>query len=166
VELILNGRSLGRKPAGKANRYTASFEVVYEAGELTAVGYSGGVARSRSSLQTAGDPASIRLTPDREVISAAYGDLSYVTVEMVDAAGIPVPHAGHNIRFAVEGPGTSFAVGSSDPKTEEMYTGNQRRLYKGRALVVIRSEGILGEIVLTAEAEGIPVARQVIGAKP
>ncbi len=165
VELILNGRSLGRKHAGKANRYVASFEVVYEAGELTAVGYMGGVERSRSLLKTSGAPAFIRLTPDRDVIDAEYGDLSYVTIEMLDAAGNLVPHADHNICFNVGGPGTLLAVCSSDPKTEEMYTGDRRRLYKGRALVVIRSEGVEGDIELTAEADGIPASKLVIKAK-
>lgn len=162
VELISNGRSLGRKPAGKANRYIASFEVVYEPGELTAVGYTDGVERSRSSLKTAGAPASIRLTPDRDVIDAKYGDLSYVAVEMLDAAGNLVPHADHTIHFAVQGPGVLLALGSSDPTTEEMYTGNQCRLYKGRALAVIRSDDAEGEVMLTAEAEGFPAFRQVV----
>jgi beta-galactosidase len=165
VELILNGRSLGRKPAGKANRYTASFEVVYEAGTIVAVGYSDGHERSRASLQTAGAPDAIRLTPDRKTLDAGYGDLCFVTVEMLDAAGVRVPHADHNIRFTVEGPGTLLAVGSSDPKTEEMYTGNQRRLYNGRALAVIRSDGAPGEIVLTAEADGVSASRLVIRAE-
>ncbi len=164
VELILNGRSLGRKPAGEANRYIASFEVVYEPGELVAVGYRNGMESSRSSLKTAGAPASIRLTPDRDVIEAAYGDLSYVTVEMVDADGILVPNGDHNIHFVIKGPGTLLAVGSSDPKTEETYTGNRRRLYNGRALVVIRSDGEEGDIELKAETEGISVSKLVIKA--
>jgi len=165
VELILNKKSLGRRPAGKASRYIASFEIVYEAGELIAVGYTNGEEQSRSFLKTAREPASIRLTPDMEVIDAEYGDLSYITVEMLDVTGNVVPNANHHIRFTISGPGTILAVGSSDPKTEEMYIGNQRRLYQGRAMVVIRSEGSEGDIVLTAEADGIPTSRRVISAK-
>ena len=38
VTLTLNGRTLGEKPTTRAERYLASFEVPYEAGELKAVG--------------------------------------------------------------------------------------------------------------------------------
>jgi beta-galactosidase len=81
---------------------------------------------------------------------------------MLDAAGNLVPHADHNVRFTIQGPGTLLAVGSSEPKTEEMYTGNQRRLFKGRALAVIRSEGAEGEIVLTAEADGVSASKLIV----
>jgi hypothetical protein len=43
-----------------------------------------------------------------------------------------------------------------------MYTGNQRRLFKGRALAVIRSEGAEGEIVLTAEADGVSASKLIV----
>jgi beta-galactosidase len=165
IELFLNGKSMGRKPAGKANRYMASFETVYEPGELMAVGYRDGVEISRSLLKTSGQPAFIRLTPDREIINAAYGDLSYVAVEMLDAEGNLARNADNNIRFTVHGPGTLLAVGSGNPKTEEMYTGNQRRLFNGLAMAVVRSDGTEGEIAITAESDGIPVSRCIIIAR-
>ena len=39
VELFLNGKSLGRKPAGKKSHYTATYEVAYESGTLKAIAY-------------------------------------------------------------------------------------------------------------------------------
>ena len=39
VELFLNDKSLGRKPAGRENHFTASYEVPYEPGTLKAVAY-------------------------------------------------------------------------------------------------------------------------------
>ena len=156
VELFLNGKSLGRKPTGKANRYIASFEVVYEVGELTAVGYKNGAAVSRSVLRTAGAPAIIRLTPDCSKLKAEFGDLSYVTVEILDAEGNLVQDACNNIYFTIEGTGSLLAVGSGNPVTEEMYVGNQRKVHEGRAMVVVRSGDEVGNIILTAAADGIP----------
>jgi len=158
VELFINGRSLGRKPAGKANRYIASFEVVYEPGELVAVGYEKGVETSRTVLRTAGKPANIRLKPDRNVLKAEFGDLSYVTVELVDVAGNVCHNATNNVYFTACGVGSIVAVGSGNPVSEEMYVGNQRKVHEGRAMVVVRSNGEPGEIVLTATADGIPTA--------
>ncbi|MEM3648745.1 MAG: glycoside hydrolase family 2 TIM barrel-domain containing protein [Thermoproteota archaeon] len=165
VELFLNGRSLGRKPAGKANRHIASFKVVYEPGELVAVGYKEGIEASRYVLKTAGKPANIRLKPDRSVIKAEFGNLSYVTVELVDAAGNVCHNASNNIYFTACGVGSIVAVGNANPVSEEMYVGNQRKVHEGRAMVVVRSNGEAGEIVLTATADGIPPAWVAIRAQ-
>ena len=53
VELILNGTSLGRQPAGPQADYRARFEVGYEPGELVATTYRGGVSSERTSLRSA-----------------------------------------------------------------------------------------------------------------
>ncbi len=162
VELFLNGKSLGRKPAGKADRYIASFEIMYEPGELTAVGYEKDVETSRTALRTAGPPAAIRLKPDRGIIKAEFGDLSYITVELLDATGNICHNACDNICFTACGVGSVLAVGSGNPVTEEIYVGNQRKAYQGCAMVVVRANGEPGEIVLTAAAEGIPTASVAI----
>lgn len=161
VELFLNGKSLGRKPAGKANKYIASFEVVYEPGELVAVGYENGVEKSLTVLRTAGKPANIRLKPDRNVLKAEFGDLSYVSVELVDAAGNVCHNATDTVYFTAYGVGSIVAVGNGNPVSEEMYVG-KRKVHEGRAMVVVRSNGEPGEIVLTAAADGIPTASVTI----
>jgi beta-galactosidase len=162
IELFIGGKSMGRKPAGKANRYIASFEVVYEAGELLAVGYEDGVEVSKSVLRTAGEPAAIRLTPDLSILRAEFGDLSYITVELLDTKGNVVHNGSSNIYFTASGAGSLLAVGSGNPVSEEMYVGNQRRVHEGRAMVVVRTNGVKGEITLTAAAEGIPASSVTI----
>lgn len=154
AELFLNGRSLGRRPCGKENRYTASFDTVYEPGELIAVGYKDGAEHTRTVLRTAGAPAAIRLTPDRTALAGA-GDLAYVTVEVVDAAGNVVHTAQPQLFFTVCGSGSLLAVGSSDPLSEEPYVGNTRRAYEGRAMAVVRADEE-GKITLNAAADGLP----------
>ena len=55
VELFLNGHSLGKKPAGEQNEFTATYELVYEPGELIAVSYEAGIETGRYSLNTASE---------------------------------------------------------------------------------------------------------------
>ncbi|HKM34492.1 MAG TPA: glycoside hydrolase family 2 TIM barrel-domain containing protein [Lachnospiraceae bacterium] len=156
IELFLNGKTLGRKPAGKANKYIATFELTYEPGELKAVAYREGREVSSTMLSTAGAPAMLKLIPDRNHINAEFGDLSYVTVEILDAQGNLVSNTDNNVYFTVCGVGEVLAVGNSNPISEEMYVGNQRRIYEGRAMVVIRANGEPGNITLTAMTDGIP----------
>ncbi len=162
VELTLNGSSLGRKPAGKANRYTASFETTYAPGELVAIGYTGGKERRRTVLRTAGPGTSLRLTPDRSTLRPEFGDLSYVTVELLDADGNVVHNATDTVYVTASGRGRAIAVGNGNPVSDEMYVGNTRRLHEGRMMVVVRGDGEPGEIELTAAVDGVPAASATI----
>lgn len=158
VELILNGRSLGRKPSGEPATYKASFETVYEPGVLVAIGYKNGAEASRAVLKTAGSPAAILLSPDRNVIDAKPGDLSYITVEIVDKEQNLIHNAGNTIFFTIRGAGSLAGIGSSDPRSEEPFVGNQCKAYEGRAMAVVRSNGEPGDLFLTASADGLPPA--------
>ena len=151
VELLINGKSQGRKPAGVSNRNTACFDVIYEPGTVTAIAWSGNREIGRHELYTTGAPTAIRLTADRSRIETC-GDISYITVEVVDENGNLVKYTDDEIIFEVSGAGVLQAVGSGDPKTEENYFGNTRRVYEGRAMVVIRSNGETGETTLKASS--------------
>jgi len=158
VELSLNGRSLGRQPTEREQRYTATFEVPYAPGVLRAIGYDAGERMATVELQTVGAPSSIRLTPDRDRLQAAGDDLCFVTVEVVDAQGRIDPNAGQEIFFTVQGRGVIAAVGSGNPVSEEPYRGNQRSAYEGRCLVAVKTTCTPGTITLRAQADGLDPA--------
>lgn len=164
VELLLNGKSLGVKPTTRAERFTASFEVPYEPGELKAVGYSGGQPAGETAIYTTGKPASIRLKPDRPTLKAEYGDLCFVTVEIVDELGRVNPSAENEVFFTVQGPGVIAAVGNANPTSAERYVGNQRKAYHGRCLVVVKTLGESGVIKLRAQADGLNPAEALLTA--
>lgn len=162
VELSLNSRSLGVQPAGKANRFLTAFKVPYEAGELKAVGYSGGQAVEVKVLQTASRSVQIRLTPDRESLKADPFDLCAVTVEVVDREGRLQPQATHIIRFKVHGEGTLLAVGNADPTSTGRYRGDRCKVFHGRCLAVLQSGGKPGEIRLRAEGNSLEASEIAI----
>jgi beta-galactosidase len=155
VALFLNGKPLGSAPTTRREKRMASFEVPYERGTLVALGYSGGEQVAELAIRTVDAPAAIRLTPDRASCAARPGDLVFVTVEVVDPGGLVDPTADHLIRFAVQGAGSIAAVGNSNPRSTEMYRGNQRQAFRGRCPVVLKSNGESGEIVLQACADGL-----------
>jgi beta-galactosidase len=108
-----------------------------------------------ATLRTAGQPASIRLTPDRRTIWPTGQDLSFVTVEVLDAKGVLCPNANLPIQFHLTGPGAIAGVGNGDPLSMESFQQPRRKAYRGRALVVIQAARTNGPIHLTATAQGL-----------
>ena len=93
VELVLNGKTLGRKPTSRATEFKAVWPVPYAPGTLEAVGYDDGRKVATSALRTAQPPSRIRLTPDRQRLRPNGEDLCYITVELVDTENVVNPEA-------------------------------------------------------------------------
>jgi beta-galactosidase len=155
VRLFLNGKQVGEKPTGREQQYMATFAVPYAPGTLKAVGVRGDRAVAESILTTAGAPARVRLTADRASIRADGQDLSFVTVEAVDAEGRLQPNADQEVQFSTSGPGVIAAVGNGDGKDGAPYQSDRRKLFQGRAQVVVRASRERGPIHLTATIPGL-----------
>ena len=155
VRLFLNDRLIGEKPAGRAQEFWATFTVPYAPGTLKAVGLRGDRAVAESVLVTAGKPARLRLTADRGTVAADGQDLSFITVEAVDAEGRWEPNAADEIRFSISGPGTIAAVGSGDGRDGDSYQSDRRKLFEGRAQLIVRTSRRSGRIRVVAAAAGL-----------
>ena len=166
VRLVLNGKLIGEKPTGREQEFKAIFDVPYAPGTLKAVGLRGDRVVAESILSTAGATARLRLSPDRPIVHADGQDLSFITVEAVDAEGRVQPNSDQEVQFAVSGPGSIAAVANADGRDSDSYQGTRRKLYQGRALVVIRTSKKGGPIQLSAKAEGLSDAAVTIQAKP
>ncbi len=162
VRLYLNDKLVGEAPTTTAQERKASFTVPYAPGTLKAVGVNGDRVVATDILQTAGEAAKLRLTADRTTLLADGEDLSFVTVEALDAQGRPQPDAAREVRFTISGPGTIAAVGNGDGTSNESYQDDHRALFHGRALVVIRTAREAGPIHLTASAEGMAPAELTV----
>ena len=162
VELIVNGASLGRKPAGAAFQNKVVFEVTYQPGMISAVGFSQGKETGKTTLRTTSEPVALRLTTDRTAIQPEFGDLAYITVEIVDKDGNRVKHARQEVTFEVSGAGELLAVGTADGTSDELYIGTKRKAFEGRLMVVVRSKGEVGSIGVKAGAEGLAEAGMMI----
>ena len=188
VELFLNGRSLGEKrlefPAqgtsGGWNTYAQprvhpttndlhlSWDVPYEPGVLRAVGRTrDGREACEAQVRTAGAPVAVRLSVDRDTVTADSRDVAHVTFEIVDSGGTVVPTAGDVVRFTVSG-GTILALDNADMRDHDPYRSDRRRAFNGRGLVILRGAQP-GALVLTASADGLRGARasvRVVAGEP
>ncbi|MFI0350175.1 glycoside hydrolase family 2 TIM barrel-domain containing protein [Actinomadura sp. 9N407] len=153
VELLVNGGSLGRRPAGEAQRFRAEFETVHAPGDLVAIAYRGGAEIGRHLLRTAEGPCRLRAESDRPVITDTGGDLAFVTITLTDERGTLQPAADRPVRVDVSGAGVLAGFGSAAPASEERFDAAEHRTYEGRALAVLRPTGP-GRIRLLVSAPG------------
>ena len=152
VTLYLNDKPIGTKAVSQATEYKAVFTVPYEAGTLRAE--AGG---KRATLSTAGEPARLRLTTDRSVITADGQDLSFITVEVIDRECRVCPNAAIPCEAIVKGQGTLLSFASADLKDREPYTSPCVSTWKGRALLVVRSSQKKGKAQVSIKSS-LPTA--------
>ena len=163
VRLELNGKVVGQQTMDKNKSMTATFEVPYEEGELTAYCYDNWRETGSERLKTLGKPASIRLIADRNVIKANKNDLSYITLEITDSNGNVIPNADAVlIKFGITGNGKIAGVGNGNPVDMSSFQQPQKRTYQGKCLVIICPDETPGTITLTAKADGLKDSSVVI----
>jgi beta-galactosidase len=155
VELFLNGKSLGKRNTDRSSEYIATWLVPYSPGILKAVGFNGKKQVAVSELRTAAKPVQIRLSADRDRIKSDGQDLSYITVELTGEDGIRNPKAENLVSFEVEGPGTIAGVGNANPTSLESFQQPVRKAWRGRCMVIVKSDTIPGKTTLKASSQGL-----------
>ena len=165
IRLELNGKVIGIKTVSADTTLTVTFEVPYEAGELKAVALRDGKEVESKVLKTTGNASKIRLTADRSSINANRNDLSYVTVEILDKAGVLVPNAQPLVQFKVEGAGEIAAVENGNPTDMKSFSSPKVTSFNGRSLVILRPSGKAGTITLKAESAGLAGTEIIVQTK-
>ena len=161
VELFINGKSQGvKKKTG--DELHVMWRVAYEPGIVRAVSRKNGKVVLTKEIKTAGAPAKIILTADRNSIKANGEDLSFVTVTVADKDGNPVPDANNLIQFVIQGEGEIAGVDNGCQTDLSMLKADNKKAFKGLALAVVQSKKKAGTITLSATAEGLKSASVII----
>jgi beta-galactosidase len=173
AELFLNGKSLGVQTTscefvdtfngGNRNQGDTGFiyaftNVAFAPGSLKAVATQGGKVVAQHELQTAGDPAAIKLTlhTGPKGLQADGSDVALIDFEVVDAQGRRCPTDEARVDFDVSGPVT-WRGGFNEAK---LNTTNNKFLDTecGINRVAIRSTMTPGTITITAKRDGLKSA--------
>lgn len=155
AELFLNGKSFGRK---RLSAWThLEWQVPYEAGTLSAVGYIGGMKAAENIQETSGAPAALSLIIDSAADTADGQDIAMLTCVCVDAKGREVPDAAPEIHFEVNRLGTILGTGS-DMCDHVPVTSPVRKMRAGRCAVCVRVGREAGTLTVVARAEGLAAA--------
>ncbi len=155
VRLYQNNKLVGEQSTTRDQQFKATFPVPYSIGVLKAVGVENDKEMESTVLQTADDASKIKLIADRKEILANGQDLVFVTVELTDKDGIMQPNASNRLHFKIDGPGVIAGVDNANIKDTDSYVSDTRKAWKGRALVVIKSNHQAGEIKLSVVSNGL-----------
>ena len=141
VELFLNGKSQGIRKSGDNGMLHLEWnDVLYEAGQLKAVGYVNGKKVKETTVATTGKATEIHLEADKPRLESDGADVVHITVSTLDSNGRFVPDAQNALDYHVEG-GKLLGIDNGDPQ----YVGNYkhtegRTLFNGLSLIIIQSD--------------------------
>jgi len=166
AELFVNGKSQGRRKKAPFTYRLRWDDVRYEPGEVRVVSYRDGKEWARAAVKTAGAAKALQASADRTTIDGDGRDLSFVTVRIVDQAGIDAPRTSQRVRFSVEGPGELVATDNGDPTSFEPFPSPERAAFNGLVLGIVRAKpGASGPITVRAVAEGLDPASVTLQAR-
>jgi beta-galactosidase len=163
IELILNGKSLGRNQRGK--EYWVDFNIEYMPGEIIAIGYNDGISGLKDVQKTAGAPAGIILSPDRTVINANGEDIIIVTAAVVDEKGVVVPNAQNKVEFKISGKANLIGTGNGNPMDHDSDKTNWRNAFNGYCIAIVQASEEVGTITIEAVSEGLNTAKTEVSAE-
>lgn len=158
VALYLNGYLVGRRLAGKVNKYFASFDVEYHGGTLEAVTFLRGREYDRTSLTTPAAARSIKLlTGSRKT---GPDDLCYVDVWVLDENGVTATDYNGDLTVKCEGECGIVAIGNEYGSCAE---DDVCTVVNGHALIVLRALQA-GKITLKVLGHGLTYGRLTVTA--
>ena len=155
VELIVNGKNLGRKPMPKDGHL--SWTAVYKPGYMEARGYNSKGRRVKTErIETTGPAERIAIQADRTTLKADGQDVSIVTIDLRDRRGRVVPDACEEVQLEVSGPVRILGVGNGDPAWQAQEQPTERdsrtfsvRTFNGLAQVILQATREAGAATLT-----------------
>ncbi len=160
VELVLNGRSLGRQAVVKNTHL--EWQVAYAPGRIEAHGYRGGKRVMHAVRETTGAPARIGLSSDRRHL--APGEVAVVRVAILDSKRREVPTASDRVTFALSGDAKLLGVGNGDPRSLEPDHATSRSAFNGLCMALVQAGATGGPIRLEARGDGLaPAMLPLIG---
>ena len=159
VRLEVNDRLVGEQEIDPAKGITATFAVPYEPGVLRASALVGGQVVATRVLQTSGPAAAIALLAEPPGPATGRDQLTFIPVEIRDAAGRLVPDASRALELEMTGPAELQAFGSADPAALGSLRDARTVTFRGRALAILRSTGKPGPVRVSVKSPDLPGAQ-------
>lgn len=160
VELLVNGKSYGKKAMEK-NWYLMWENVIYEKGEVKAIGYRNGKAVMERTVKTTGKGHEIKLSAYKDEIGV--DDTAIIRAEIVDENGNFVPTADNELTFEIDG-GEFLGTGNGNPGSHESDKLPLRRAFNGLCMLLVKGTRN-GNIKIKAKSNGLVCGEIVVKVK-
>ncbi len=160
VELMVNGKTVGRSEQAEYRFLHTFKDIAWEPGTIRAVAYAadGTTVESEASHETAGSPHHLQLrlwqNPDGGM-HADGSDLALIQVEVVDAEGRRCPLDNRFIHWTLEGEGEWRGGIGKSPDLDNYILATCLPVEAGVSRVLVRSTTHPGTIRLRAQAKGM-----------
>ena len=144
AELFLNGESLGRVRPDYTDpkKSLPIWTIPYVPGRITAKGYDeSGKTACEESRYTPGNTDHFFLRCEDPFLLADGEDLAFVTAEARDNEDQPVENARDYVKITVSGGGRLKGADNGDSTDGDSYQADCRRLFSGKLLLMIGSDG-------------------------
>lgn len=161
VELLINGKSMGRRTnnVGNSKERNRIFwkDIPYEKGKIEARAYRKGENKPIAvhTSETTGNAVRLAAVPDNDSWKADGIDLQHIRINALDKKNRRNPGANGLVTFTVEGPAEIVGVVNGNMISNEPMVGTTRQLYDGTCVVILRSSTEPGEVTLTATSENL-----------
>ena len=158
TELFLNGISLGRKKSDMFNSepFPPYWTVPFMPGELIAQGYGEkGETVCQDVRMTPGEADHIELSCEEKQLLSDGWDLAFVTVSVRDRFDRPVDNARGKVKVYVTGGGRLIGTDNGNSADTDSYKSDCRRLFSGKLLLIIASDGTEQDVQVRAEGNGL-----------
>ena len=167
VRLFLNGKEVAERE--KENHRIVFQEIIFEPGELKAVGYkvNGNVQKEAclDVIHTAGSPKRICLSRDMDYLWASRPDICFVEADIVDKDGILCPNADNRVWISVEGEGEYIAADAGDATSIRRFCEPYCDAFHGKLRIALKAGKEPGNILVSVRADGLKTAYMTIKVK-
>lgn len=167
VELIVNGKSYGvrKNEEGKDRNKLKWDGIKYAPGYVEAVARKDGKVVAKHRIETTGKARKLVLEADNQEWAADGMDLQHIRVNAVDNKGRRVHQAENQLRFRVEGDAQIVAVDNGNIVSHELHAVNERQLFRGSALVILRAGQNPSDVKLIVEGDGFKPVEIMLNTK-
>ena len=156
VELVLNGKVVGKRTQMPPRRHVAWPKVPFARGELVLNAFDkDGNLVANDTVRTTGAATAleVELEQGQGGLAADGDDVAMVKVKVVDATGALVRTASTpDVTFAVEGPGKLIGVGNGNPSSHEPDKATRRAAFNGLVRAIVQATTKAGVITLTVSS--------------
>jgi hypothetical protein len=148
ARLFLNNVEVGEMKSRDEKTGTIYWDIDYKDGELRAESYSKeGTVVAQYAIRTSGRPYALKVTSDKEKLNAD-GDVAHLLIEVTDENGQLVRLADNNVYCTTSNNIRLLGLESGNVQDMTNYRDNNQRVYQGRLLAYIKTNGAKGNAVL------------------